>query len=166
MPTSPWERAKKILCIRLDTIGDVLMTTPAFRALKESGNRPLLTLLTSSIGGPIGRLVPEIDHVMVYDCPWMKATERRTGAEVDFDVIARLKAEEFDATRKRLQSLPPPAAQGAPVLVALGSLDLKQRRIREAEAAFIRAQTIAFHGDKPSGISRGTQDRSRRRLYS
>jgi len=73
------------------------MTTPAFRALRESENRPGLTLLTSSIGAAIGRLIPEIDDVLIYDCPWMKATERRASSEIDFDMIARLKAEKFDA---------------------------------------------------------------------
>jgi len=97
MPTSPWKKAKKILCVRLDTLGDVLMTTPAFRALRESGNRPALTLLTSSIGAAIGALIPEIEEVVVYNCPWMKATEQRTRPEIDFDLIARLKKARFDA---------------------------------------------------------------------
>ena len=36
-----WKQAREILCVRLDSIGDVLMTTPAIRALKDSGrNRP------------------------------------------------------------------------------------------------------------------------------
>lgn len=96
MPAS-WKKAKKILCVRLDTVGDVLMTTPAFRALKESGNRPRLTLLTSSVGAAIGRLVPEIDDLIVYDCPWMKATPPRRASEIDLALIARLKVEKFDA---------------------------------------------------------------------
>jgi hypothetical protein len=31
-----WGKLSKILCIRLDSLGDVLMTTPALRALKET----------------------------------------------------------------------------------------------------------------------------------
>ena len=34
MPT--WEDARNLLCVRLDSLGDVLMTTPAIRALKEA----------------------------------------------------------------------------------------------------------------------------------
>ena len=94
---SPWKNAKKILCVRLDTVGDVLMTTPALRALRESGNRPSLTLLTSSIGAAVAGLIPEVDEVFTYDCPWMKGTERRTDAGTDRALIDRLKAEKFDA---------------------------------------------------------------------
>jgi len=65
--------------------------------LRESGNRPGLTLLASSIGAPIGRLIPEIDEVLIYDCPWMKATGQRTSPENDFEMITRLKAGRFDA---------------------------------------------------------------------
>ena len=46
---------------------------------------------------------------------------------------------DMEEVRKRLQSLPPPAAGGAPVLVALGTLDLRQRNLKDAEAAFKRA---------------------------
>src|SRR5438874_10908434 len=68
-----WERAAKLLCVRLDSIGDVLMTTPAIRALKESRADRSITLLTSSAGAAIARLVPEIDDVIVYDAPWVKS---------------------------------------------------------------------------------------------
>jgi lipopolysaccharide heptosyltransferase II len=52
------------------------MTTPAIRALKETG-RPRITLLTSPTGAPCGELVPEIDEVLVYRAPWMKAAPER-----------------------------------------------------------------------------------------
>jgi tetratricopeptide (TPR) repeat protein len=42
-------------------------------------------------------------------------------------------------TRQRLQNLPAPAPTGAPVQVALGMLELKERHFPEAEAAFRRA---------------------------
>jgi lipopolysaccharide heptosyltransferase II len=93
----PWRRARRILCVRLDQLGDVLMTTPAIRALKESGSRRRITLLTSSGGGSIARLVPEIDDVLVYDPPWMKATAPRPDAGPDFAMIERLRAGSFDA---------------------------------------------------------------------
>ena len=32
-----WADARSILAVRLDGIGDLLMTTPALRAIKESG---------------------------------------------------------------------------------------------------------------------------------
>ncbi len=64
----------KILCIRLDSLGDILMTTPALRALKEGHPGRRLTLLTSKSGAGIAPLIPEVDETIVYDPPWMKAS--------------------------------------------------------------------------------------------
>ena len=35
-----WMEARNVLCIRLDSIGDLLMTSPSIRALKESSRGP------------------------------------------------------------------------------------------------------------------------------
>jgi lipopolysaccharide heptosyltransferase II len=85
-----------VLCIRLDTIGDVLMTTPAIRALRTSAPRRRVTLLTSPAGEAVARLVPEIDDVILYDAPWMKATAPRADAAPDRAMAERLRAARFD----------------------------------------------------------------------
>lgn len=54
-----------------------------------------------------------------------------------------VKPAEIEDSRRRLQSLPPALLNTAPVVVALGSLDLRQGKSKEAEAAFKRAETIA-----------------------
>jgi lipopolysaccharide heptosyltransferase II len=95
--TSGWDRAENILCIRLDAIGDVLMTTPAFRALKDSLPGRRITLLTSPSAGPAARLVPEVDDVIVYDAPWMKATEPRADSRPEYRMAAQLNQAGFDA---------------------------------------------------------------------
>ena len=79
-----WQKAKNILCIRLDSIGDVLMTTPAIRALKESLPGRRITLLTSRSGARIAPLIPELDETLTYDPPWMKATRPRDNTRADF----------------------------------------------------------------------------------
>ena len=66
-----WRGIKDLLCVRLDGMGDVLMTTPAIRAFRETlGCR--ITLLTSPSGAALAGLVPEIDDVLVFRAPWMK----------------------------------------------------------------------------------------------
>src|SRR5439155_13131972 len=90
-----WERAAKLLCVRLDSIGDVLMTTPAIRALKESRADRSITLLTSSAGAAIARLVPEIDDVVIYDAPWVKSPDARPID--DLAIIEHLREQRFDA---------------------------------------------------------------------
>ncbi|MBW4469917.1 MAG: lipopolysaccharide heptosyltransferase II [Stenomitos rutilans HA7619-LM2] len=91
-----WQQAKRILCIRLDAIGDVLMTTPAIKALKQSGDRHI-TLLTSRSGAEVAALVPEIDRVMTYDPPWMKATTPRLDSGPELAMIETLREGNFDA---------------------------------------------------------------------
>ncbi len=91
-----WDSAENILCIRLDTIGDVLMTTPAIRALKVSNPRRRITLLTSSAGADISLLVPEIDQVMVYDAPWLKATAPRLNSRLEYEMAEHLRHLKFD----------------------------------------------------------------------
>ncbi|XGV98556.1 MAG: lipopolysaccharide heptosyltransferase II [Leptolyngbya sp. BL-A-14] len=91
-----WQQAKKLLCIRLDAIGDVLMTTPAIKALKQTGDRHI-TLLTSRSGAEVAALVPEIDQVMTYDPPWMKATVPRLNSQPELAMIETLREGNFDA---------------------------------------------------------------------
>jgi lipopolysaccharide heptosyltransferase II len=92
-----WQQAENVLCVRLDALGDVLMTTPALRALKEG--RPLrrLTLLTSPAAAPLAPLLPEVDECLVYDAPWMKATAPRRDSRPDFAMIELLRRRRFDA---------------------------------------------------------------------
>ena len=92
-----WSEARNLLCVRLDTIGDVLMSTPAIRALKESVPDRRITLLTSSAAAPTARLVPEIDRVIVYDPPWMKATPPRKNSARELARIESLRTMRFDA---------------------------------------------------------------------
>jgi lipopolysaccharide heptosyltransferase II len=92
-----WVGVKKILCLRLDTIGDVLMTTPAFRALKETFTDSQITLMTSSRGAKVGSLVPEVDEMMIYDAPWLKATPQRLNSKMEYKMAEQLRMKHFDA---------------------------------------------------------------------
>lgn len=92
-----WETATNVLAVRLDHLGDVLMTTPAIRAL-AAGPRPRrVTLLTSPAGAEAAALIPEVSDVLIYDAPWMKATAPRADSAPEFAMIARLRERRFDA---------------------------------------------------------------------
>lgn len=91
-----WNQVKKILCLRLDTIGDVLMMTPAIRALKASLSGRTVTLLTSSAGVAAAELIPEIDNVLVYGAPWLRATPPLPDSAHFYDILRRLSREKFD----------------------------------------------------------------------
>jgi lipopolysaccharide heptosyltransferase II len=92
-----WGKLSKILCIRLDSLGDVLMTTPALRALKESNPASTITLLTSPVGGAAARYIPEVDEAILYEAPWMKATPQRTDSHHEYSMAAQLQKAGFDA---------------------------------------------------------------------
>lgn len=92
-----WDTTKNILCVRLDTIGDVIMTTPAMRALKVSQPDRRITLMTSSAGAAIAPLIPELDNLIVYDSPWLKATAPRVNSQPEYAMIDRLRQAQFDA---------------------------------------------------------------------
>jgi lipopolysaccharide heptosyltransferase II len=92
----PWIGMQRVLAIRLDAAGDVLMTTPALRALRLT--RPeRLTLLTSTSGSAVAELLPELDDVIVYDAPWMKDSSGIADPATDRAFIDGLRAQQFDA---------------------------------------------------------------------
>jgi len=92
-----WSGAERILCVRLDALGDVLMTTPALRALKEALPGRRITLLTSPAGAEAAALIPSVDEVIIYAAPWMKATSPRADSRADRALIRRLHDARFDA---------------------------------------------------------------------
>lgn len=94
-----WRAARNLLCVRLDYMGDVLMCTPAMRALRESAgpqaNRRI-TLLTAPGSVALARHTAEIDDVIGWEAPWMKASAPRHAAS-DLSMVARLAEYRFDA---------------------------------------------------------------------
>lgn len=72
MLSANWKDRTNLLCIRLDNMGDVLMSQPAMRALKVSVPGRKITLLTSAAGAAIAPFIPEVDEVIAFDVPWVK----------------------------------------------------------------------------------------------
>jgi lipopolysaccharide heptosyltransferase II len=91
-----WSQVRNLLCVRLDSIGDVLMTTPAMRAFKESLPGCRLTLLTSPAGAAIAPFVPEIDETIEFAAPWMKAASHHSPM-TDLALAQSLAVKSFDA---------------------------------------------------------------------
>jgi lipopolysaccharide heptosyltransferase II len=93
---SAWNDARKLVCIRLDYLGDVLMCTPAMRALRDAVPGRSLTLLTSPGGAALLPHVPEMDAVLAYEAPWMKSS-RPQDADALLAMADLLRARRFDA---------------------------------------------------------------------
>ena len=90
-----WATVKRLLCVRLDSMGDVLMTTPALRAFKQSGRGRSVTLLTSRAGAAVAPFVREVDDSIQFIAPWMKAGDREDTR--DAALVEELRRRRFDA---------------------------------------------------------------------
>lgn len=60
----------RALVVRLDHIGDFIMSVPAVRYLKEKAGFCQVDVLVGSWVGDLAREIPAIDDVLVYDAPW------------------------------------------------------------------------------------------------
>ena len=101
-PPQRWSRARNLLAVRLDNLGDVLMTTPALAAIRETLPDARITLLASPSGAALAPHLPQVDAVIAYRAPWVKqppGAHDQEAACVDADarLIERLSARRFDA---------------------------------------------------------------------
>jgi ADP-heptose:LPS heptosyltransferase len=63
------EALRRVLLVRLDNLGDVLLMTPAFRAVRRALPGAHLALLAGPAGCEVGHLDPDIDETLLYHAP-------------------------------------------------------------------------------------------------
>ena len=80
--------------MRLDSDGDVLLAGPALRQLKADVN--VLHLLVSPGGAAAAALLPGVDDLLVADVPWMREAAGPQDPLVLDELLARLRAEQYD----------------------------------------------------------------------
>jgi ADP-heptose:LPS heptosyltransferase len=75
------------LVVRLDNAGDVLLAGPAVRAVARDSHR--VTMLAGPAGAEAARLLPGVDDVLTWRCPWIDLSPSGvTRADVDAIVAA------------------------------------------------------------------------------
>lgn len=77
------------LVVRLDSVGDVLVCGPAVRAVAAEVDR--VTLLVGPSGAAAARLLPGVDEVLVWDCPWIAAEPSPVDADDIAATVGRLR---------------------------------------------------------------------------
>jgi ADP-heptose:LPS heptosyltransferase len=82
------------LVVRLDNLGDVLLAGPAVRAVAAGSDR--VTMLVGPNGDAAARLLPGVDEVIVWRCPWIDPHPDRIDANDVHTLVERLAAEHFD----------------------------------------------------------------------
>src|ERR687886_132989 len=71
-----WGEARRLLVVRLDNIGDVVMTGPVLRALKENLPGSHITLMASPGGSKAAPLLPWVDEVLSWRVLWQDLGSR------------------------------------------------------------------------------------------
>ena len=107
--TTEWNHAVQLLCVQLGSPGDVLLCTPALRALRAQCPGRRVTLLALPLGSTVGPYLPDVDAVLTYEAPWMNnGTPAPPSAHLDW--IATLAAQRFDGavifTNRNASALP------------------------------------------------------------
>jgi len=85
-----------LLAIRLDNIGDVLMTGPALKALKAHPETRL-TLLASPAGALAASVLPWVDEVMTWRSLWQDLGRLPFDPDREWQLIEQLRECQFDA---------------------------------------------------------------------
>ena len=98
MSADRWAAVRRVLAVRLDSVGDVLMTTPALAALKAVPGTHL-TLLTSPACAPLHGLLPDVDALIAWRAPWVKpgAADPAYALFDERTLVQRLAGAGFDA---------------------------------------------------------------------
>ncbi|HZB83653.1 MAG TPA: glycosyltransferase family 9 protein [Rubrobacteraceae bacterium] len=92
------EALRRVLLVRLDNLGDVLLMSPAFRAVRQTLPEAYLALLTGQAGCEIGRLNPDIDETILYHAPSEDVYfQLPQDVEREMTAIEALKKRNFDA---------------------------------------------------------------------
>ncbi|NJL83401.1 MAG: glycosyltransferase family 9 protein [Chloroflexaceae bacterium] len=93
---SVWQQVRNLLVMRLDNIGDVIMTTPALRSLREALPQAKITLMTSPGGSLVVPLLPWIDEAIAWQVLWQDLGNLAFDPQREWDLIAALSARDFD----------------------------------------------------------------------
>jgi ADP-heptose:LPS heptosyltransferase len=94
-----WDLSKirNVLVMRLDNIGDVIMTSPALRAIKENLPQARLTLMASPGGSLAAPLLPWVDQVMTHRVLWQDLGRLPFDPAREWQLVSDLQARQFDA---------------------------------------------------------------------
>lgn len=87
------EPRQRVLAVRLDSDGDVLLTGPALRALRTGSER--VDLLVSPAGRAAGELLPGVDDLLVFDPPWSGYEPPPLDADAFHALVARLASGDY-----------------------------------------------------------------------
>ncbi|BAU11070.1 glycosyl transferase family 9 [Leptolyngbya sp. NIES-3755] len=91
----PWTSVRNLLVMRLDNIGDVIMTSPALRSIKANLPDAKLTLMASPGGSIAASLLPWVDEVLTWRVLWQDLGRLAFDPAREWELVEKLRG--FDA---------------------------------------------------------------------
>ncbi len=91
------KKIKKILIIRIDGLGDVTLSTPVFKALRDIFPHAEITLLVASWSKELVEGMPTFDEVIYLDVPWVVKNKKEKFSKL-IKVIKKVRKRRFDIT--------------------------------------------------------------------
>jgi ADP-heptose:LPS heptosyltransferase len=94
-PPIDWRGLDRLLVVRPDNLGDVLLAGPALAALRAAAPRARLDLLVSPAGAAAAALLPDVDGTVVAQVSWQRIGP--SDGPPDAELIAELRRRDYDA---------------------------------------------------------------------
>jgi len=85
---------RHVLVTRLDSMGDMLAAGPAIRAVAAGANR--VTVLAGPLGAAAARLLPGVDEVLEWACPWILGPAPLVEADSIAEIVEVLRRRAID----------------------------------------------------------------------
>lgn len=126
-----WQSVRNLLVMRLDNIGDVIMTSPTLYALRQNFPEANITLMASPAGSLVAPLLPWVDEVLPDRVLWQDLGRLDFDPQREWQLIETLRSRQFDAAvilTSFSQSPHPPA-----LICALAGIPLRLGESKETD---------------------------------
>ncbi len=92
-----WAAVRRLLVVRTDNLGDVVMAGPALRALRAAAPRARLDLLAAPAGVAVAPLLPGVDGTLEHSPSWQLAGRVAPDPAEEHALVERVRAGAYDA---------------------------------------------------------------------
>jgi ADP-heptose:LPS heptosyltransferase len=94
---SALRKARKVLVVRPDTMGDVILAGPVIRTLRENMPHSHITMLASPAGAQAAPLLPGLDRVVEHRALWQDLGSLPFDPAAEWKLVGDIAAEAYDA---------------------------------------------------------------------
>ncbi len=91
-----FQEPKRIVLLRLEHVGDVLLTTPAFRAIRKRFPKAKIDVLVRDFSAGILKNNKNIDNVIVWNAPWLSNLGEKDSWPSALRFISKLRKNKYD----------------------------------------------------------------------